>query len=272
MRIQWTSAAVSSGTKAMAASKMPVTTGCSPPRGETLDRPFDVIRDVMAPAAGGLGDGRIEQVGADRNLRGHADIHAPPPTPVRPTRKPTPKPAPISGKKPAAQPRWIISAVSPWLSQDYSRLASFWNFFWSSDFDEDGISTERSKIAASCARRWNSARSAGESLNRSTAPRQQLPVEHEDIVADGRGASLGPANDAAGGGGASTALTRMKFPVAGRSAKRSSDVARPSRMRQSAISLAEQAWAGVDAKVSKSMSAETLMLVTGVRSVAVRKR
>jgi hypothetical protein len=32
-----------------------------------------VIRDVMAPAAGGLGDGGIEQVGADRDLRGHAE-------------------------------------------------------------------------------------------------------------------------------------------------------------------------------------------------------
>ena len=103
-------------------------------------------------------------------------------------------------------------------------------------------------------------------------PRQQLPVEHEDIVADGRGAGLGPANDAAGDGGAVNGADQDEIPGGGSSAKRSSDVGRPSRMRQSAMSLAAQACAGVDAKVSKSTSAETLMLVTGVRSVAVRSR
>jgi len=33
-------------------------------------------------------------------------------------------------------------------------------------------------------------------------PRQQFPVEHEDIVADGRGTGLGPANDTTCDGGA----------------------------------------------------------------------
>ena len=32
-----------------------------------------MIGDVVAPAPGRLGDGRIEQVGADRDLRGHAE-------------------------------------------------------------------------------------------------------------------------------------------------------------------------------------------------------
>ena len=34
------------------------------------DRPFDMVGDMMAPAAGRLGDGGVEQVGADRELRG----------------------------------------------------------------------------------------------------------------------------------------------------------------------------------------------------------
>jgi len=37
------------------------------------DRPFDVAGDVVAPAARGLGDGSVEQIGADRDLRAHAE-------------------------------------------------------------------------------------------------------------------------------------------------------------------------------------------------------
>src|SRR5882724_1677035 len=43
-------------------------------RGEAqYDRPFDVARHVMAPAAGGLGDGGIKEIGADGRLRAHAE-------------------------------------------------------------------------------------------------------------------------------------------------------------------------------------------------------
>ena len=83
---------------------------------------------------------------------------------------------------------------------------------------------------------------------------------------------LRPGDDAAGDGGAVNGADQDEIPGGRQVGKEVERGGRPSRMRQSAMSLAAQACAGVDAKVSKSTSAETLMLVTGVRSVAVRKQ
>ena len=37
------------------------------------DRPIDMVRKVVPPAAGRLGDRGVEQIGADRDLRRHAE-------------------------------------------------------------------------------------------------------------------------------------------------------------------------------------------------------
>jgi len=68
------------------------------------DRPVDVIGKMVAPAPSRLGDRSIEQVGTDRELEiSRGVISEPPPTPARPTRKPTLAPAATSGSKATAE-------------------------------------------------------------------------------------------------------------------------------------------------------------------------
>ena len=249
------------------------------------DRPIDMVGDVVPPAAGRLGDRGVEQIGADRDLRRHAeardqqgrhqraaadagqaDQHADAEAgrserqQMRlPSRdRPWPKvPSPTQHRSRARTGRLHYSGIIA----AYSSIST-------------GTPTERSRTATSCARRLNSAVIGGRIAEIGAEPAgEQRAVEHEHIVADLRRAGLRPGDDAAGDGravdGADQHEIAGKRQLAEQVDRRGE---RPSRMRQSAMSLTLQACAGVDAKVSKSTSAETLMLVTGVRSVAVRSR
>ncbi len=137
-----------------------------------------------------------------------------------------------------------------------------------------GTPTERSRTATSCARRLNSAEIGRGIAEIGAEPAgEQLPVEHEHIVADLRRAGLRPGDDAAGNGRAVDGADQHEIAgerqVAEQVDRRRApeqdaaigDVVDVAGMRRRAT-----------ASVSKSTSAETLMLVTGVRSVAVRSR
>src|SRR5262249_33812236 len=237
----------------------------------------------MAPAAGGLGDGRVEQVRANRDLRddgkardqqrGHQRAAADTGQPDKEAHAEA-----SSGQRqelchPTEVPHCPDGSPMAFAGIYIPVSGTRWNYFGTQISMRTGIPTERSKIAASWARRWNSARSAGESPRSEQSPRaSNSRSSTKTLVPTAVAPACAPGITPPATVAPSTALTSTKLPGAGRSAKRSSDVGRPRRVWQWAMSLAPQACGGADSNVSKLISAETLMLVTGARSVAVRSR
>ncbi len=101
------------------------------------DRPIDVVRHMVAPAAGGFGDRGIEQVGADGDLRGHPErrnedrSHQRAATDAgQPDEQPDCEADPCQWQQ-MCRPRKIdhwVEVPSP-RAGIIPRLAGFWNFF-----------------------------------------------------------------------------------------------------------------------------------------------
>src|SRR3972149_2033046 len=127
-------------------------------------------------------------------------ISAPPPTPVRPTKRPTAKPAAMSGSKWAAQLKSTIAEEAPSPCSQAKRAPRPGRSYYS------GLNLDQHRYPDRAQQNRHLLRTPVElgEVGRRIAeigadpPRQQRPVENEHVVADLRRAGLRPADDAAG--------------------------------------------------------------------------